>query len=354
MIQRLDKDLPFVKVAKNSGTDLKQTIEAYYDEKPIVIPKGTYTLTDIIDGITLTEDIHPKIIGVGSRAVQIVSAQTKVFEIANTAFLANKTHRLTMGGFTIDHDCSNATDITLDLKNAQHYLFDIGGNQQNATKQGIFLETGKETAQSPTGQPNSIKNCSATQYGDGFKIGLDHTIIENCIANLCTNKGFWMERRVTEYISWVKLFGCETLSSAANRATCYPYYWKFIGWGNGMDTCQHEDSTAITNNLIYIDSGTTSYYVLPVTNFGFHHNQDAVLTNDFERVKFGLTSHLYNDLQPTGEWEDVNADPYPDPTGGAWEGRRVTMYNAHATFAANPYRAYYYINGGWHYSILDA
>jgi len=64
-------------------------------------------------------------------------------------------------------------------------------------------------------------------------------------------------------------------------------------------------------------------------------------------------TRAYNCPDSVGvDWEDVNADPWPNPTGGQWEPREVKMHNAHATFAANPYRIYTYINGAWRYNVL--
>jgi hypothetical protein len=80
-------------------------------------------------------------------------------------------------------------------------------------------------------------------------------------------------------------------------------------------------------------------------NFSFEGGGSMSISGD-EWIQF-------HDCEGYSEpYESVNADPWPNPSGHGWNGRRAAMYNAHATFSANPHRLYIYSNGGWHYEIL--
>jgi len=292
---------------------------AYYDEKPIWIPKGTYNLTDVIDGITLAEGIHPIIQGAGSRATIITSSQTKVFDIANTAMVNGEVLALDIEGLYIRHDCQNATDITLDLLNAQVSLKNVDLINTNATKQGTAIIAGNGTAVAPSGYPNVWNRVNVMNYDIGFHIGLDHTTLLNCMTYQIVDKAFYIVDTFdpsTYGVQWITLLHPQVagITTASLEGSIYPFYFQRVGQNIVVIAPDVESQTKLTHELFFMDQTAPTQYKVTVFGASAYNTQDDNFTNSPGQVRIMDSWRSYFRSQPKTFGRDASPFRAAPPT----------------------------------------
>ena len=221
---------PYKKVAKNSGSDLVETIESYYDTHVIRIPFGDYTVDEEIN-FTVADNTHPKFIGDGSEGVIIRSSEAKVFHAAPGTFSGGgTTQKCTISGMEIKHTTDAATDVSLDLLGCQANLNDVQLTMASGgTRQGIGVLCGSGDDTSPSGSPSQWHAVNTYRYGTGFDVGLDHLSMYDCMVYGCANYGFrirdtWPGSEGSNYAHWIALFHPQ-INGDGQHATMYPFHF---------------------------------------------------------------------------------------------------------------------------------
>jgi len=249
-------DLPSkgeVWVKKDNPTDLKQVITAYALEKDIRVPKGEYDIgTDVLEvtfpSIGSGRGGTFSLKGHGQKTI-IIASGPKVFDVLNTAWITVADYQAIMNieGLLIKHDCSNATDITLDLNYSHPWLRMIRANNVNATRQGTGVKIGPSTAgdASSSGMQPTITGVIASMYDSAWDLCLDHCTLINTEAYRPVTYGYFYRTGC----AYLDSYGPMVVSTDADAATLKPVHFYNIGRGNTIHGFKSELPTGMTNKV---------------------------------------------------------------------------------------------------------
>lgn len=180
-----------------------------------------------------------------------------------------------------------------------------------------------------------IDKFSYEMFHTGHKFMLVKT--DSIIPDLKISDGWF------EHSENVTLFDIEAKTTANKMAFN-------LEWDNNIITTAGGKTVTFINNANDDWDATNFESGLTMTNGSVVGSGTFTFGTSGENAEFKV---IVGDVRGFCEpFEDINADPWTDPTAPVFEGRKVTMHNAHGTFAGNPYRLYIYINAGWHYVVL--
>lgn len=268
-----------VYVAAGNPNSLLSTITAYFQSgKKIVIPQGVYNIgANAIQGtFDLVNPIVCQIEGRG--VVTIIGSGTVLFDILNVAWISGKASPLVMTNIQFQHNCSNATDITLDLTYAQPSLYRVKCSQTNGTKQGTgFLFAPNAGA----GWPTRCEEIGAYNYGTSYDIQCDHMVFIKPYSYGASNYHFWLRNSPSAIC-----FIAPDLDWITGTGAAYGFFFDHVGSSCSVYNANLEANVDLTNFPFYMNNNYKHMDIYGVGGTASHILQSAGkvgLTNDTAR-----------------------------------------------------------------------
>jgi len=232
----------------------------------IVLVNNTFPLSTNALTVTFDTSSPKKIELVGVGEVVLTGSGTKMFDVTNSVFILNETFRLYMENLKFEHDCSNATDITLDMVASNPSLNNVWCRNGNGTIQGTAFKVGRGSAIAPSGYPCTWISPVASRYGTAFELGLDHAVYINPIANSPKNKGFWLHDTFddTTYNPMYMTFLFPHLYVIGQHTTIYPFVTTNAGQAINI-WCPFIEGVAgspLTHEMFYKDGAGGSHVMV--------------------------------------------------------------------------------------------
>lgn len=185
------------------------TVEGYYE-----LPSGVFDLGS--DFLTPTIPNSRSLILVGKGISTLIKgAGTRVIDFGNSSW-GDTVKDFQLRNVKIEHDCSNADDVTLDLSYVHHNLDRVWCTQTNSTHNGIPIKTGPTGC---AGFTNAIKESSCYGYDTGPYLECDHTRLSNYIVNESASYGF----RLGHCLDFIGLMPQVKTTEIAQANTCKAY-----------------------------------------------------------------------------------------------------------------------------------
>lgn len=290
-----------------------------------LVKRGTYDF-----GANILEMTYPTgqshnfgFFGEGGWNTIITGTGTKMIDVTNT--------EIPLGGYTwlffleqmrFEHDCSNASDVTLDLACCQPVMSHIQCRNTNGTRNGTAFRGGCGAARVNSGYPMQWNSLSSLDYDVGFEVGLEQLSLYDCNAMASDLYGF----KIHDLLDgrWIERMALFHPRVSGVNATVMPYWFE----GVGQDINLHSPSIegpSYTNELFTMAAARVTTHRVGVSNACFHPTGNT-LSNDPARFIFntGCRSAQKPTLGHIGLYANpfFQADEEIRPTGSGADSTR--------------------------------